>query len=144
MKLVVFASGEDCVRSIIAATFFDAFSLPTLVRAVPVSNRSERTPSEVICAMEEIGLPVTAEPQILRAGLLEAATLIVRFGDLGTPAAVPSECWDVPLPGNLKIEHVRKVRDALRKRVWQLVARNGWYRLQPASVVASRGEHAGA
>jgi hypothetical protein len=145
MKTVVFASTEDCARSTIAATFFDAFSLPT-VRALSVSNRSERTPPEVVYAMEEVGLHVPAQPEIVRAGILEGATLIVGFGDLRTPPSVPAERWDVPLSGGRDIDHVRLIRDALRRRVWRLVAKHGWYRLQPANAFRSRGagtaEHA--
>jgi len=147
MKTVVFASTEDCLRSSIAATFFDAFSLPT-VRALSVSNRSERTPPEVIYAMEEVGLHAPDQPELVRAGVLEGATLIVLFGDFRTPPTVPTQRWDVPLPGGREIEHVRVIRDALRRRVWRLVAQHGWYRLQPAKAVATRrgeaAEHAPA
>jgi hypothetical protein len=138
MKTVVFASTEDCVRSTIAATFFDAFSLPKLVRALPVSNRLEHTPPALIYCMEEIGLHVPAQPQIMAAGILEAATLIIRFGDLRTPAMVPTEQWDVSAPGGGEIGDMRLVRNALRSRVWRLIAKNGWYRLQPVQALAFR------
>jgi hypothetical protein len=142
MKKVVFASTEDCVRSTIAATFFDAFTLPTLVRAIPLSNRDERTPPAVIEAMREVGLFVPAESQVLSAGALQGATLIVKFGDLHTPPALPAEWWDVPLVHGANLDQVRSIRNALRTRVWRLVARNGWYRLQPAQALARRGAHA--
>jgi len=76
---------------------------------------------------------------ILRAGVLEGATLIVRFGDFRTPPTVPTEGWDVPVPGDREIEHVRLIRDALRRRVWRLIAQHGWYRLQPANAFATHG-----
>ncbi|MGZ6124744.1 MAG: hypothetical protein ACXWLR_07280, partial [Myxococcales bacterium] len=55
-----------------------------------------------------------------------------------TPSGVPRESWDVPDPHNLPIERVREIRDRLRDRVWRLVAKQGWYRLQPAAVLRHR------
>ena len=45
---------------------------------------------------------------------------------------MPRESWDLPDPHNLPIERLRELRDRLRDRVWRLVAKQGWYRLQPA------------
>jgi len=141
MKIVVFASSEDSVRSLIAATFFDAFTLPTLIRARPLAARAQGTPPEVTEAMQEVGLVAPPQPQVLSPGALAGATLTIRFGDLRLPSDLPGERWDVMLPGGASVEQVRPIRDAIRRRVWRLVALHGWYRLQPAQAI--RAQRAG-
>jgi hypothetical protein len=134
MKTVVFA-GSYSVRCTMAAAFFDAFTLPTMVRAVTVSNGALEPPREVIEAMEEVGLqPVRA--RLHAPGSLDGAVLVVRFGQFPAPT-VPGEWWDVVLPEHA-VESVRAVRDQLRRRVWRLVAAQGWYKLQPAQAVGRR------
>jgi len=64
---------------------------------------------------------------------------------LGDVAAVPHESWDLPDPRSLPIDRLREVRDRLRERVWRLVARQGWYKLQPARMLrfnAEQSQHA--
>jgi len=63
----------------------------------------------------------------------------------GTSRPVPHESWDLPDPRSLPIDRLREMRDRLRERVWRLVARQGWYKLQPARMLrfnAEQSQHA--
>jgi arsenate reductase (thioredoxin) len=136
MKTVVFASIYDAARSKMAAAFFNAFTMPSLVRGVSGGARPLLwVAPEVVQIMKEVGFDVATRPQLLSAAVLESAALIVTFPDAAgyrTPSDVPRECWDLPDPRNLPIERLRELRDRLRERVWRLVAKQGWYKLQPA------------
>lgn len=87
-----------------------------------MAGRAQRTPPEVIAAMDDIGFAAPREAQMLSPRALEGAALVVRFGDLRLPSDLPGERWDVTLPGGASIEQVRPNRDALRRRVWRLVS----------------------
>jgi hypothetical protein len=138
MKIVVFAGSQDAVRATIAAAFFDAFTLPSLFRALPVNSRPQRTQPQVLAAMEEARMQVNTHPQMVAPEILERAALVVRFGDFPATASTPSERWDIPSPSDSSLERTREVRDLLRRRVWRLVAQHGWYRLQPAQALVHR------
>jgi arsenate reductase len=147
MKTVVFASVYDAARSKMAAAFFNAFTMPSLVRAVSGGARPLLwVAPEVVQIMREIEFDVETRPQLLPAEALESAALIVTFSDADawrTPPDVPRESWDLPDPRNLPIERLRELRDRLRDRVWRLVAKQGWYRLQPArAAMRSRRQEA--
>ena len=135
MKTVVFASVHDAARSKMAAAFFNAFTMPSLVRAVSGGTRPLLwVAPEIVQVMNEVGLDVSGRPQVLPPNALERAALLVTFSDEGAwhrPAAVPHESWDLPDPRSLPIDRLREMRDRLRERVWRLVARQGWYKLQP-------------
>jgi len=149
MKTVVFASVHDAARSKMAAAFFNAFTMPSLVRAVSGGTRPLLwVAPEIVQVMNEVGLDVSGRPQVLPPDALGRAALLVTFSDEGDwrrPAAVPHESWDLPDPRSLPIDRLREVRDRLRERVWRLVARQGWYKLQPARMLrfnAEQSQHA--
>jgi arsenate reductase (thioredoxin) len=144
MKNVVFASVHDAARSKMAASFFNAFTMESLVRAVSGGTRPLLwVAPEIIQVMNEVGLDVSDRPQVLPPDALERAALIVTFSDESgwrRPAGVPHESWDLPDPRGLPIDRLREIRDRLRQRVWRLVARQGWYKLQPARMLRFSGE----
>jgi arsenate reductase (thioredoxin) len=144
MKTVVFSSVHDAARSKMAAAFFNAFTMPSLVRAVSGGTRPLLwVAPEVVEVMNEVGLDVSDRPQVLPPDALDRAALIVTFsneGALQRPGAVPHESWDLPDPRGLSVEHLRALRDRLRERVWRLVARQGWYKLQPARMLRFSSE----
>ena len=149
MKTVVFASVHDAARSKMAAAFFNAFTMPSLVRAVSGGTRPLLwVAPEIVQVMNEVGLDVSGRPQVLPPDALDHAALIVTFSDeraLRRPAAVPQESWDLPDPRGLSLDRLRDLRDRLRERVWRLVARQGWYKLQPVRMLrfsAEQRQHA--
>ena len=141
MKVVVFASVHDAARSKMAAAFFNAFTLPALVRAVSGGDRPLLwVVPDVVRAMGEVGLDVSDRPRVLTSELLARATRIVTFDGAvwHPPAEVPREDWDLPDPSNLPLPRIREIRERIRERVWRLVAKQGWYKLQPARVIRDR------
>ncbi len=141
MKTVAFVSLYDAARSRMAAAFFSAFTKPTLVRAISGGIRPLLwiTP-EIVEIMKEAGFDLPGQPQVLSSSDLQAASLIVTLGEpeWDPPPRVMHERWDVEDPRGLSMARLREIRDRLRRRVWRLVAREGWYRLQPAQVLPSR------
>jgi hypothetical protein len=39
--------------------------------------------------------------------------------------------WTIADPHGLPLDEVRAIRDEIEKRVWKLIVREGWVRLQP-------------
>jgi len=142
MKTVVFASVHDAARCKMAAAFFNAFTMPSLARAISGGVRPLLwVAPEIVRVMKEVGLDVAGRPQVLPQAALESATLIVGFVDAdgwSAPDGAPRELWDVPDPKDQPIERIREIRDRLRERVWRLVAKRGWYKLQPACFLMDR------
>jgi hypothetical protein len=88
--------------------------------------------------MTEAGFALPPHPQLLPPGAIKGAALIVTFGlpfAWLTPPDIRRESWDAEDLRAISLERLREVRDRLRERVWKLVAKEGWYRLQPARMV---------
>jgi arsenate reductase len=139
MRTVLFASVHDAVRSKMAEAFFNRFTLPSLVHAVSAGTEPALAVSpDVLEVMGEIGFDLTSRPQLLRPEALKSAALVVTFGLPGSwRKEIPRESWDAQDLRALPVERLRDVRDRLRERVWRLVAKEGWYRLQPSRLSAS-------
>ena len=145
MKTVAFVSLYDAARSRMAAAFFEAFTKPTLVRAISGGIRPLLwTASDVIDVMAESGFDVSGQPRVLSEDDLKRASMIVTVGEAGwqPPPSVQHEHWDVPDPRGLPMPRLRELRDRLRRRVWRLVAREGWYKLQPGAAFPAREQRA--
>lgn len=139
MRKVLFASAHHHNGPQIAAAFFNTFSAPALVKAVSaVSKSPDRAPTEVAEAMTEIGFDLSAgRAQPLTPELVQSADLVVCLGRGDCPA-VPGQRrinWTLEEPASWSREHLRSLRDELRAKVWRLVAKEGWYKLQPVSAL---------
>jgi arsenate reductase len=138
MRKVLFASAHDN-GSQMAAAFFNSFCAPTLVKAVSaVSKSPDPASSEAAEAMTEIGFDLSAgREQPLTTELVQSADLVVCLGRGDCPA-VPGQRrinWTVEEPPSWSREHLRSLRDELRTKVWRLIAKEGWYKLQPVSAL---------
>lgn len=82
---------------------------------------------EVVEVMHEVGVSLEQSfPKPYTAEMLEAADLVVSFGDGELVAAsngVPHEHWDVPDPRGRSIDEVRAIRDAIAERIDDLASR---------------------
>ena len=139
MRKVLFASTHDHHGPQIAAAFFNAFCAPTLVKAVSaVSKSSDRSPNEVAEAMTEIGFDLSAgRAQPFSPELVQSADLVVCLGR-GECPVMPGQRridWTLKEPTSSSREHLRSLRDEIRAKVWRLVAKEGWYKLQPVSAL---------
>lgn len=131
MKTVVFACVHNAGRSQMAAAWFGALAAPGKVKGVSAGTMpADRVHPEVLGAMREVGIDLThVRPQLLTDELAASATLLVTMGCGEACPVVPGlrrEDWPLEDPKGKPIERVREIRDDVRKRVEELVAREGW------------------
>lgn len=143
MKTVLFACVHNAGRSQMAAAFLNLFRAPEMVTAISAGTQpADRIQPEVVQAMREIGVDLSAAtPQLLTGELLSMAQVVVTMGcGESCPVIVGQERHDWPVadPQGQTLERVRQIRDEIRDRVWRLVAKEGWYKLQPARAALRR------
>jgi arsenate reductase len=134
MKLVIFACVHNAGRSQMAAAFFNALANPALATATSAGTQpGERVHPEVLEAMKEVGIDLSdARPQRLTDELTRGAALLITMGCGDACPVVPGlrrDDWPLADPKGQSIEHVRRIRDEVRDRVWNLLATEGWYKL---------------
>ncbi len=144
MKTVIFACVHNAGRSQLAVAFFNEMTNPALARAVSAGTRpAARVHPEVVEAMREVGIEVgAAKPQLLTPQLAQGAQLLITMGCGDECPVVPGlrrEDWPLEDPKGQSPAKVREIRDEIRGRVWQLIAREGWWKLRPAPFLKSAG-----
>ena len=136
---MLFACAHNSGRSQMASAFFNAFCAPNLVKAVSAGTSPvARVQPEVLQAMDEIGFDVDARHQLLTHELAKSADLLVTFAGCGLGEGMNGKRrieWSVPDTEGQPLEQVRRIRDELRRKIWRLIAKEGWYKLQPASAM---------
>ncbi|HUI24855.1 MAG TPA: arsenate reductase ArsC [Candidatus Kryptonia bacterium] len=133
MQTVIFACVHNAGRSQMAAAFFNRLADPDRARAISAGTApADRVHPEVLAVMGEVGIDLSgARPTRLTDALAADAQLLVTMGCGESCPLVPGLCrqdWNLPDPKGLPVESVRSVRDAIRARVEQLVAAEGWQR----------------
>ena len=131
MRTVIFACVHNAGRSQMAAAFFNALADPKLARGVSAGTQpGPRVHLEVVAAMREVGIDLSsATPQRLTDDLARGADLLITMGCGDACPAVPRLCrddWPLADPKGQPIERVREIRDEIRSRVRDLVARERW------------------
>jgi arsenate reductase len=85
----------------------------------------ERVHPEVVGAMEEVGIDVSAErPKKLTREMAERADVVVTMGCGDECPYIPGKRyvdWDLPDPKGRPLEEVREVRDEIERRVRELI-----------------------
>ncbi|MGH9580067.1 MAG: low molecular weight phosphatase family protein [Terriglobales bacterium] len=130
MKKIVFACTHNAGRSQMAAAFFGALADPAKGKAVSAGTEpGDRVHPEVVRAMGEAGLDLSgARPQKLTPELAAGADLLVTMGCGESCPLVPGlrvEDWALEDPKGKTLEEVRGIRDEIRTRVRELIARDG-------------------
>jgi arsenate reductase len=133
MKTVVFACTHSAGRSQMAAAWLAHLADPSQVRGVSAgTSPAERVHPEVVAVMAEVGIDLAgAKPRFLSAELAASASLLVTMGCEETCPVVPGlrrQDWPLPDPKGQSLETVRRIRDAVRELVAQLVRDEGWAR----------------
>ncbi|QRO01753.1 arsenate reductase ArsC [Archangium violaceum] len=131
MKTVIFACVHNAGRSQMAAAFFNALANPATARALSAGTQpGERVHPEVRAAMAEVGIDVSgAKPQRLTDELAQGASMLITMGCGEACPYVPGlvrEDWPLEDPKGKPVERVRQIRDEVRSRVSELLAREGW------------------
>ena len=123
----MFVCVENSFRSQIAEAYFNRFA-PEGWRAVSAGlTPAERVHPNAVRLMLEEGIDIShKKPQLLTREMQEAADIavIVCSGAL-CPIVYTEhiEEWDMPDPAKMPLEEARKVRDAIKKRVIDLIER---------------------
>jgi arsenate reductase len=130
---IIFACVHNAGRSQMAAAWFNQLAERTLAYAVSAGTHpGERVHPEVVEAMREVGVELAGQkPQRLDSSLLQDATMLITMGcGDECPVVIGAERDDWPLedPKGKPLERVREIRDELKARVTQLLARQGWSR----------------
>ena len=131
METVIFACIHNAGRSQMAAAFFDQLADPTLARALSAGTRpAARVHPEVVEAMREAGVDLAAAlPRRLTPALAAEAQWLITMGCGDECPVVPGvrrEDWPLEDPKGRPPDQVRRIRDEIRGRVRQLIAREGW------------------
>ena len=129
MKTVVFACVHNAGRSQMAAAFFNALADPSRARAVSAGTApGERVHPEVVEVMREAGIDLAGvTPQKLTETLASGASVLVTMGCGDECPYVPGarvEDWPLEDPKGQPKAKVRAIRDEVRQRVADLIARD--------------------
>jgi arsenate reductase len=143
VKTVVFACIHNAGRSQMAAAWFEALADASKARAVSAGTvPGARVHPEVVAVMREAGLDLEGrQPRKLTDELARRASLLVTMGCGEACPVVPGllrEDWALEDPKGKPMERVREIRDEVRRRVEELVRREGWATPPPASGIGAR------
>src|ERR1044071_467832 len=131
MTTVLFACVHNAGRSQMAAAWFNLLSDPAKARAVSAgTNPGPRVHPEVVAAMSEVGVDLSAAPTSrLTSELASGAQLLITMGCGDQCPFVPGlrrDDWPLDDPKGKSAEQVRGIRDQIRTHVVELLEREGW------------------
>jgi arsenate reductase (thioredoxin) len=130
MKTFLFACIHNAGRSQMAAAWFNQLADGASARGVSAGTQpAGSVHPEVITVMREAGIDLSAVvPQKLTDELARQAQVLVTMACGDECPYVPgarTEDWPIPDPKGQSLELVRAVRDSVRLRVEELLAREG-------------------
>src|SRR3954465_3385710 len=131
MIAVLFACVHNAGRSQMAAAWFNALADPARARAISAgTDPGPRVHPEVVAAMREAGFDLAGAPVTkLTPEVAAGASMLITMGYGDQCPVVPGmtrDDWPLEDPKGKPIEAVRAIRDEIRTRVEQLIARHGW------------------
>ena len=131
MTTVLFACVHNAGRSQMAAAFFNALADEHKARAISAgTDPSERVHPEVLEAMRGEGIDLSsATPQKLTSALAQTAQWLITMGCGDECPIVPGtrrEDWELVDPKGKTRAEVVAIRDDIRARVEELIAREDW------------------
>ena len=127
LKTVLFVCVENSFRSQIAEAYFNKFA-PEGWRAISAGlTPAENVHPNAVRLMLEEGIDISHKrPQQLARDLQEEAdTAIIVCGGALCPIVYTEhiEEWNMPDPAKMPLEEARKIRDAIKDRVLNLIER---------------------
>jgi arsenate reductase len=130
MKTILFACVENAGRSQMAAAVFNVTADPAKAQAISAGTRpGERVHPAVVEVMRELGVELGgAVPRKLTKDVASQAQVLVTMGCGDQCPFVPGarvEDWPLPDPKGQPMHVVRQIRDEIRARVEDLIARDG-------------------
>lgn len=130
IKTVLFACVHNAGRSQIAAALFNRMADPAEARAISAGTQpGHRVHPEVDAALREVGIDVSGvTPQKLTEDVARQAHVLVTMGCGDECPYVPgarTEDWPLQDPKGQPRDVVRGIRDDIRRRVMDLLTREG-------------------
>lgn len=128
MKYVLFVCNHNAGRSQMAHAFFDRLAPDDLKAESAGSYPADAVWPEVIEVMKEVGIDLSAEvPKKLDPEMQLNADWAVTMGCGDVCPYVPAtvEDWDLADPKGQPLERVREIRDEIKAKVEDLLARAG-------------------
>ena len=126
---VLFVCVHNAGRSQMAAAFFNALADPARATAVSAGTEpASHVHPVVVRVMREAGIDLGgAAPRKLTAELAAGAALLVTMGCGESCSVLPGvqrEDWPLADPKDRPLDEVRAIRDEIRRRVADLIARS--------------------
>ena len=130
MKTYVFACVHNAGRSQMAAAWLNQLADPNKARAVSAGTEpGTRVHPEVLEAMKEVGIDLSgAVPQKLTDELAASASMLITMGCGEACPVVPGlrrDDWPLEDPKGKPLDRVREIREDVRRRIADLIAREG-------------------
>jgi arsenate reductase len=128
---VLFACVHNAGRSQMAAAWFNRLADPAKARAISAGTEpAAHVHPEVVAVMAEVGLDLSGQrPVFLSDALAREAQVLVTMGCGDRCPVVPGavrDDWPLPDPKGQAVDEVRALRDVIRTRVSELIARHEW------------------
>ena len=128
---VVFACVTNAGRSQMAAALFNKLANPKRAHAISAGTRpGAAVHPHVVVAMHEIDIDLShAQPQYLSSELTKDAHIVITMGcgdDCPLVPGVERDDWPMEDPKEQPVEVVRRIRDAISKRVSELIKERRW------------------
>jgi arsenate reductase len=128
MKTFLFACIHNAGRSQMAAAWFSRLADPSKARAISAgTDPAAHVHEAVVEVMRDAGIDLSrATPQKLTPELAQQAQVLVTMGCGDACPFVPGariEDWPLPDPTGQPADAVRTIRDEIRRRVEDLIAR---------------------
>jgi arsenate reductase len=129
--IVLFACVHNAGRSQMAAAWFTLLADPAKARAISAGTHpAASVHPEVVAAMREVGIDLAAAPTTrLTAELASQAQWLITMGCGDECPVVPGlsrDDWPLDDPRGKSLADVRLIRDEIRRRVADLLERQGW------------------
>ena len=127
MKTVLFVCVENSFRSQMAEAYFNKYAPEGWTATSAGLTPAERVHPNAVMLMQEEGIDISRKkPQPMTRELQEKAevAIIVCSGNL-CPVVYTRrvEEWNMPDPAKMPLEEARKIRDAIKAKVLDLVER---------------------
>lgn len=131
MTTVLFACVHNAGRSQMAAALFNLEADPGKARAISAGTQpGSQVHPEVLEAMRELGVDLAAvRPQLLTDELAHQTQVLITMGCGDECPVVPGvirDDWPLEDPKGKPVARVREIREDIRMRVRELIARSGW------------------
>ncbi|NWG10695.1 arsenate reductase ArsC [Candidatus Bathyarchaeota archaeon] len=127
LKTVLFACVENSFRSQVAEAYFNKFAPEGWTALSAGIKPAAEVHPNAILLMKEEGIDISEKkPQALTVELqIKADVGITVCGSAECPVVYAKhvESWDMPDPAKISLDEARKVRNAIKSKVQQLIGK---------------------